>query len=209
VAVGQNLVEFAESTAPELRGPVTDALLIAQLAADKAGARTPDEWFEAQREVLAHLGFRNEGLTRTAQDIGELNGELHQAILPVITAAFGGAALPAVVIATLEQLSEASEGRPWIALFERESRRFDARQFQVSLVEGQGSAQVVSMLGFALDIAQAGGQVLFFRHASDTVAIERIEGRFSAEAGVLTDIAPALAAKLADHRRGYLAALEI
>jgi hypothetical protein len=209
VAVGQNLVEFAESAAPELRAAVTDALLIAQLAADKGGARRPDEWYEAHREVLAHLGFRSEGLTRTAQDVEELNGELHQAILPVITAAFGGVALPAVVIATLEQLSVASEGRPWITLFERESRRFDARQFQVSLVEGRDGAQHVTMLGFALDIGHAGGQVLFFRSASDTVAIERIEGRFAAEAAKLAEIAPALAEKLAEHRRGYLAALEI
>jgi hypothetical protein len=65
------------------------------------------------------------------------------------------------------------------------------------------------MLGFALDIAQAGTQALFFRAARDTAAIERIEGRFSAENASLAEVAPALADKLAARRHAYLASLEI
>jgi hypothetical protein len=209
LAVGQNLVEFGPGAQPSLRAVVTDALLLAQLAADKAGVATPDQWYEAHREVLAHVGFRSEGLTRAAQDFASTDAELHEAILPVITAAFGGAALPALVIATLEQLSQATAAKPWITLFERESRRFDAHQFQVSLVDGSETSQTVSMLGFALDIAAGSTQVLFFRQARDTVAVERVEGRFTAEAATLNALAPELAAKLADRRRAYLAALEI
>jgi hypothetical protein len=209
LAVGQNLVEFGPGADPALRPAVTDALLLAQLAADKAGAETPDQWYEKHREVLAHVGFRSEALSRAAQDFSSADGELHEAILPVITAAFAGAAVPALVISTLEQLSLASEGRPWITLFERESRRFDAHQFQISVVDGDGATQSVTMLGFALDVARATTQALFFRHARDTVAVERIEGRFSAEAATLAEVAPELARKLADHRSGYLAALEI
>ena len=41
---------------------------LAQLAADKAETSTPDQWYEAHRSVLMHLGFVSDGLTRTAQD---------------------------------------------------------------------------------------------------------------------------------------------
>ena len=51
LAVGQTLVEFAPGADPALRGAVADALLLAQLAADKAGAATPDAWYEAHRGV--------------------------------------------------------------------------------------------------------------------------------------------------------------
>jgi hypothetical protein len=209
LAVGQNLVEFAPGADPGLRPAITDALLLAQLAADKAAATTPDQWYEAHRSVLGNVGFRSAALIRAAQDFSTTDADLHKAILPVITAAFAGAAIPAIVIATLEQLSTASQGRPWIKLFERESRRFAARQFQISMVDGDPTSHSVTMLGFALDIAQSETQVLFFRHARDTAAVERIEGRFSTENATLAGIAPDLAAKLADRRHAFLEALEI
>ncbi len=209
LAVGQNLVEFGPGAEPALRPVVTDALLLAQLAADKADANTPEEWYEAQRSVLSNIGFLSSGLTRTTQDFSTTKGDLHEAILPLITAAFAGAAIPAIILETLGQLSAASENRPWIQLFERESRRFGARQFQVSLVEGTPQTQSLTMLGFALEITQSETQVLFFRHADETAAVERIEGRFTAENRTLTEIAPDLAAKLTERRQAYLKALEI
>ena len=209
LAVGQNLVEFADGAAPGLRPAVADALLLAQLAADKTGAATPEAWYEAHRGVLAEIGFRSAGLTRTAQDLTSTNADLHEAIVPVVVAAFAGAAVPAIVIETLRQLSAASENRPWIQLFERESRQLSARQFQISMVDGDASSQTVTMLGFAMDIGQSGTQALFFRAVRETAAIERIEGRFEADNASLAALAPALADKLASRRHAYLAALEI
>lgn len=209
IAVGQNLVEFADGADPALRPAVTDALLLAQLAADKAGATSPDEWYEAHREVLGHLGFRSADLTRTAQDFSTTDADLHEAILPVITAAFAGAAIPAIILETLTQLSAASQDRPWIRLFERESQRFEARQFQVTMVDGDGESVTVGMLGFTLGIDRSTTQVLFLRHATETAAVERLEGRFDAAGATLAGIAPDLAAKLAERRHTYLANLEI
>ena len=138
-----------------------------------------------------------------------MDADLHEAILPVITAAFAGAAVPAIVIETLKQMSAINQDQPWISLFERESQRFGARQFQISAVNGEPDKPTVSMLGFVLDIAKSGTQVLFMRHANDSVAVERIEGQFSAEASTLLEVAPSLAEKLAARRQSYLQALEI
>jgi len=209
LAVGQNLVEFTTITDPALRKAIADALLLAQLAADKAEVTTPDQWFESHRSVLTHLGFVGEGLTRTAQDFSSMDTDLHEAILPVITAAFAGAAIPAIVVETLKQMASVGADRPWITLFERESQRFGARQFQISVVEGAPERPQVAMLGFVMDIASSGTQVLFLRHAADTVAVERIEGRFAAEAATLLELAPSLSEKLAARRGAYLQALEI
>jgi hypothetical protein len=209
VTTGQNLIEFAPEVDPAIRPAVTDALLLAQLAADKAGAASPDAWYESHRSVLARLGFVSSGLTRTAQDFSTTNEDLNQAILPVITAAFAGAAVPALVIATLQQLSAASEGKPWLKLFEQETRHVGARQFQISMVDAEADTLVVRMLGFALEISQAAAQVLFFRHARDTGAVERLEGSFSVASATLASLAPDLAGKLAERRQAYLAALEI
>jgi len=209
MAVGQNLVEFADDAPPELRAAMTDALLLAQLAADKAESATPDEWYEKHRSVLTHLGFVGDGLTRTAQDFSSQDGDLHEAILPVITAAFAGVGVPALVIETLRQLSSMDEGKSWVTLFERESKRFGARQFQISKVAGTPKQQRVNMLGFVMDVGQSTTQALFFRHAKDTVAVERIEGHFTVEAATLLEIAPALADKLRERRSSYLEALDI
>ena len=209
MAIGQNLVEFADDAPPELRAAVTDALLLAQLAADKAESATPDQWYEQHRSVLTHLGFLGDGLTRTAQDFSSEDGDLHEAILPVITAAFAGVGVPALVIETLRQLSSIDEGKSWITLFERESKRFGARQFQISKVAGTPEQQQVNMLGFVMDVGQTATQALFFRHAKDTVAVERVEGHFTVEAATLLEIAPALADKLRERRASYLEALDI
>jgi len=209
MAVGQNLVEFADDAPPELRAAVTDALLLAQLAADKADTTTPDQWYEKHRSVLTHLGFLGDGLTRTAQDFSSQDGDLHEAILPVITAAFAGVGVPALVIETLRQLSSVDEEKSWVTLFERESKRFGARQFQISKVAGTPEQQRVNMLGFVMDIGQTTTQALFFRHAKDTVAVERLEGHFTVEAATLLEIAPALADKLRERRASYLEALDI
>jgi hypothetical protein len=209
VTTGQNLIEFAPAVDAAIRPAVTDALLLAQLAADKAGAASPDGWYESHRSVLAHLGFVSSGLTRTAQDFSTTNEDLNEAILPVITAAFAGAAVPALVIATLEQLSAASPEKPWLKLFEQETRHVGARQFQISMVDSAADALVVRMLGFALEISQEAAQILFFRHARDTGAVERLEGSFSVPAATLAGLAPELATKLAERRHAYLAALEI
>ena len=209
VSTGQNLIEFGAAVDAAIRPAVTDALLLAQLAADKAGVSTPDQWYENHRSVLAHLGFVSSGLTRTAQDFSSTNEDLNEAILPVITAAFAGAAIPALVIATLQQLSAASQDKPWLKLFEQESRHFGARQFQISMVDSQADTLVIRMLGFAIDIAQEQAQVLFFRHARDTGAVERLEGSFSVPAATLSGLAADIATKLAERRQSYLAALEI
>ena len=73
LAVGQNLVEFADGAAPGLRPAIADALLLAQLAADKAGAATPKPGTRRTAACSAEIGFRSAGLTRTAQDFS-----LHQ-----------------------------------------------------------------------------------------------------------------------------------
>ena len=69
--------------------------------------------------------------------------------------------------------------------------------------------QQPAALGFAMDVGQTATQALFFRHARDTVAVERIEGHFTVEAATLLEIAPALADKLKERRGSYLEALEI
>ncbi len=159
--------------------------------------------------MLGHLGFVSSGLTRTAQNLSSTDEDLNEAILPVITAAFAGAAIPALVIATLQQLSAASEDRPWLKLFEQESRRFGAQQFQISMVESEADTLVVRMLGFVLEVTQQQAQVLFFRHARDTGAVERLEGTFSVPSATLAALAPDIANKLASRRPAYIAALEI
>ena len=209
LAVGPNLVEFATISDPKLRTAIADALLLAQLAADKADAETPDQWFENHRSVLTNLGFVGEGLTRTAQDFSSVDTDLHEAILPVIAAAFAGAAIPGIVVQTLKQMASVDADRPWITLFERESQRFGARQFQISVVEGTPERPQVSMLGFVMDIARNNTQVLFLRHAADTVAVERIEGQFGAKSATLLELAPSLSKKLSAHRGAFLEALEI
>ena len=168
VAVGSHVTEFAAEIPAALRSDITNSFLVAQLAANAflrdVGGGT-QEWYDRFTFVLVNSGWDAQPAAETILELSSSSGQLYKEILPALKASFGGAvASTSIVLGALKALSTRSPDRPWITLFERESQRAQANQFQVSYVEAPGGSKPrVSLSSFALDARQSVTRVLFFR----------------------------------------------
>ena len=139
--VGGNMLAFAENMPPSARQAVSLNLLFAQEAAKGDPiAASPDLWVTRHDMVFQNpLGwFVTGGASQfTRYDNGGL--EVHQAILPLLTAALGPAAGAAALIVTgVTQLQKTDEDQPWITLFDREARRFEHSEYRFAVAEAVG-----------------------------------------------------------------------
>ncbi|WBH16813.1 hypothetical protein [Sphingomonas radiodurans] len=177
IAVGSQLAEFTGTVDPESRLAVSDAMLLAQLAADKAS--TPDEavftWYDRYVATLRSIGFSVIDKEEATQDIDDDNLSLHEAAIPVIAAALGPAvAAASLVIKALDGLKSMNADQPWITLFERNSRHVHGAAFQVSRIEGDANGNPhVTLLCFAVTAQRTITQVLFLKFSDDDVSLRQ------------------------------------
>src|SRR3954451_16707623 len=134
VAAGSQLIEFDASVAPELRSAVTNVMLLAQLAANKAAADGPIEaWYSKYSEVLARLGWVTADLARKEDSFDGSGVDVQQAILGVLTVALGpGAAAASILAAAVGALGKTADSSGWIDLFEQASRHTSFTSVQLS-----------------------------------------------------------------------------
>jgi len=210
VATGSNLLEFAPATSAPRRAAVANSVLLAQLAANRASlVATPQQWYEAHNSVLTNLGWSATSFDIIEHEFDNTQAELHSAIIPVITAAFApGVALPGLIVETLKQL-DTMDKSSWIGLFDRESRRFKAQQFQISYSDGDANEQRLNCIGFNLEVMRESDQIAFLRGASEAARFQRLEGQFAISLPLLDHIESDLAAKLRGHVGDYLKSIEI
>jgi hypothetical protein len=94
VAIGSQLTEFTKAVPVDIRPTISNSLLLAQLAANKAtkdAGGTSAKWRDTYQGVLLNTGWTLEGMETGIQGIDKNNLEVHEAIIPVIT---GRQALP-------------------------------------------------------------------------------------------------------------------
>jgi hypothetical protein len=130
IVAGSNLIQFPPDTRSDIRSSVALCLLAAQrVAANDPVVLTPSQWLDRHNTVLQNLNWLNEGGGVTRSKFDSVNVAVHQAIIPFLAAAFGGAVGAGVLIlAALRQLQEMDKDSPWITLFDRQSRRFDVTE---------------------------------------------------------------------------------
>ena len=91
VAVGAQLVEFTKPVQPELRSAISDSMLLAQLAANKAADQSQDVfgWYHKYIEVLQNIGWTVKDSDFQARSFEGAATTMHKALIPVITAMLG------------------------------------------------------------------------------------------------------------------------
>jgi hypothetical protein len=195
---GNTLIDFSKVATGQLRSAVSLALLFAARAADAQFGPKPDEdrWFAAYKSNLRRLGFLVPE-TAVAKSRFEKQGIfVHKAIIPFLTIAFGGAGLGPVILAALQNLQEVDKDKPWITLFDRESRRFTTREMSFAAVEHSGSQSVVRHVSARLNFDQSETNILFFRISETTAEFESATTTMSADDALLTRIEPRLRQRL-------------
>lgn len=209
IVTGSNLIQFPAEASPELKSSVALSLLAAQrVAANDPVVLSPKQWLERHNTVLQNLNWRDEGGGDTTATFDSVNAAVHEAIIPFLVAAFGGAAAAgALIVTALRQLKEMDKDQPWITLFDRESRRFDVTEYQFSVVEVKGDTVGLKVAAARLDASYGKTQVLFFKLKNQKAQFEQANKSFSTEAALLTEMNADLKVKLLKLTKSFIRSL--
>ena len=211
IVTGSNLIQFPREASPEVKSSITLSLLAAQrVASNDSVVLTPRQWIDRHNTVLTNLSWQVATGGTVDSEFDSINVAVHEAIIPFLTAAFGGAAAAGVLILTaLKQLKEMDKNSPWITLFDRASRRFDVTEYQFSVVEVAGDQVTLRLASARFDASFGKTQVLFFKVSKEHAKFTAANQNLSANAALLVDMNDGLKAKLAGFTKAYIQALPI
>ena len=202
VVVGAQVAEFSPLVAAEQKAVVADCLLLAQLAANKATAAAPDlmAWYRSYVQVLQGIGWTVQSMEMEEKQVSDMDGGVHQAIVPVLTAMLGPAAAGvSMVVSVLKGLQEMNNDSPWITVFNRASQHASGAKLQIGFVDvdpNDASAISIKLLALALDAKRTVTQVLFFKLSKNDAKLKKAEGQLGITAARLLSIRDAVAGKV-------------
>jgi hypothetical protein len=213
LAVGSQVTEFGTGVTLDVRKDVVNSFLVAQLAANSliksVGGDTKD-WYERFFYVLANSGWNVELSAETTRDSSGSPQEIHQMVIPILTAVLGEAvAATSTVLAVLKGLATSTQ-RPWITLFQKESQRTSANQFQVGYVAG-GSGEVprATLANFELSAQQSVTQVLFFRFSSTQAVLRYSMAKLTINEPVFEKVKPLVEERIREQLDAFIAAVDL
>ena len=211
--VGSEVVSFVEGISAQRRQDITNATLLAQLAANKKVTDREDilAWYDSYFDVLTNVGWvlQDRGFSEYTEKADGL--ETHEAILKVAAVLLGGTPIAlAVVTQTLEAMKSMDKDNPWITIFNRESRTAKAARFQISLTEQAGDGQfMVTTMAFALNAKLTVTQVLFFKIHKNEATLKHFSGKVTINEEVLSSVRDVVKAKLVGRTRDFIAVVDI
>ena len=211
MVVASDVVSFVKGVSSERRQDIVNSSLLAQLVANK---QVPDktnvtQWYKTYFEVLQNIGWVIQDHSFSSYT-EEANGlEAHEAILKVAGAFLGGApAALAIVMSTLEALKSMDSSKPWMTIFDRETKHANTGHFQIALAEqGDNDQFMVSLMAFSLKAQSSLTQILFFKIRKDEVQLEKCAGKVTINDEVLSSVREQVKQKLEAHTSQYIAKL--
>ncbi len=213
VAVGSQIAEFADNVPRAIRPQIANSFLLAQLAANRTTANggSSKEWYDRYVEVLANVGWLVESEALSVRDVSGSSLRVHREIIPVVAAALApGGAGAAMIMAILNGLAAMDENNPWITLFDRESQRATANQFQLSYAEApQAAAPRISLACFELNASRSVTQVLFFKFSQTDATLRHFASQLSMNAAVFESVRAIVEQRVAEYARNYVTAIEL
>jgi hypothetical protein len=213
LAVGAQLAEFSDAVPTSLRGPITDCILLAQLAANKAAGDAEDvfRWYDKYLEVLQNIGWTTRNLEFQTQQVSAEHGDVHKEIIPVIAMMLGPqVAAVSIVVGVLNGLQNMDKSTPWITLFDRASQHAHGAKFQVSFVDADADGQPeISLLCFGIQADRSITQVLFFKFSAQSAEVKTATGKLGVSMERLTGARDAIAARVKPFIEDYVTNLEL
>lgn len=211
MVVASDVVSFVKGVSTERRQDIVNSSLLAQLVASK---QVPDrtnvtQWYKAYFEVLQNIGWVIQDHSFSSYS-EEANGlEAHEAILKIAGAFLGGTpAALAIVMTTLEALKSMDASKPWMTIFDRETKHANTGHFQIALAEqGDNDQSMVSLMAFSLKAESTVTQILFFKIRKDEVQLEKCAGKVTINDEVLSSVREQVKQKLSAHTSAYIAKL--
>jgi hypothetical protein len=211
VVTGTNMVEFDGTVDTDLRTAVALSLLAAQrVASNDAVVTTPDQWLDRHNTVLTNLNWTLEGEGSVNQTFDKVNVEVHDAIIPFLTAALGGAVgASSLIVTALKQLQKINKDSPWITLFLRESQRFEVSEFHFTHVAVKENRVVMKLSAARFDASYDRTMVLFFKITKQNAKFQMANSSMLADSQLLRMSRDGLKTKLARLTNKYVRELDI
>ena len=214
VTVGSQLSEFSKAVPGALRPQIDKGFLMAQLAANAQIEEHGGDavaWYDKYVEVLYHIGWVADSKSDLLRNVAGASLEVHKQIIPLLTSALGPvAAAASVVLHALDGLAAMDSNQSWITLFDRESQRASANQFQVSYVDVDDETRpALTLATFVLDASRSVTRVLFFRFSNTSAKLLHSETKMSLNQMVFNKSSPIVSDRLSSRTVGYLTDLRL
>jgi hypothetical protein len=206
----KSIVSFVAGVSPENRQDILDSTLLAQLA---AGHLYPDpqdlkKWYEKYTEVLRNIGWSIQ-----ANEFSEVTSsgslfEMKNAILGIISAAFGGNYV-AIVTKVLDALKGLSDSDSKIVAFEKNTHSAGKGTFQLALVEEINDAVALHMAGFIISTSSVVKRILFFSSKKETATVSSNSMACTLNKETYATVRSTVKQKLGDKAQQYIAEIVI
>lgn len=198
IVSGNTLIDYSATPVTEIRSSVSLAMLFAGKAARAAlkDGDDEDDWFAAYTTNLSKLGF---SISQSAVQVSKFKKKglfVHKAIIPFLTIALGGAGLGPVILAALDNLKTMDEDRPWITLFDRESRHFAGREINFAAVSSDAVNTSIRHVTARLAFVANETNVLFFKITDANAEFESATTTMTANNSLLAVLEPSLRARM-------------
>ena len=209
VTVGSQIAEFAADVPADMRPRILNSFLLAQLAANReikdTGGGTK-QWYDKYVEVLTKIGWLLESKQVSMREVSSDTLEVHKEIIPLLIAVLGTAVpVTAVIISVLKSLADMDKNQPWITLFDRESQRASANQFQMSYASVDESAGPrISLVCFELDASRSLTQVLFFKFSTAKATLSHFGADLGINPAVFERSIKVVENRIADYVTNYI-----
>lgn len=208
--VGSGVFSFAPSVEAAVREAVSDALLLAQLVANKQASTEADplRWFAAYTQVLTSVGWTLAAGGWTDYSSQGTTADVHQEVLAILTAVLGPVPTAlAIVTASVKALKAMNPQSSWMRIFSRESQRARIARFQLGGVEQDGGTLRISMVACLIEASSTITQVLVFRFREQRAAFRASHPTLSASAASLVELHPQIQAKVRAYQSSYLSSI--
>jgi hypothetical protein len=210
VVVGSQLQAFSSGVDETTRRALENAMLLAQLVAQKQAADDNEAWYRTYFDALSNIGLAIEERNFSSSDTRSIQADVQKVVLELAASLLGGPAATAyrMVVATLAALQKLDEGSPAVTIFRRETHR-DTGRFQVSVAEQDAGGLAVSLMAFSLDASATLTQVLFFKLKAEDARVRHLSAKLAVNDNALAGVAPLIAEKVIEHTDGYVRQLQI
>ena len=213
MTIGSQIAGFAAAVDPAIRPHISNAFLLAQLAANKRVADQGGDsraWYDHYIAVLQGIGWTLEGDSSSTRVVSGTSIHVHEAILPVIEALLGPAvAASSTIMTVLKGLSNMQQDAPWITLFSRESQRASANQFQISYTSEEGGKPIIVLAGFELEASGSVTQILFFKLGSSAAKLKHFDIKLSVDPLIFGAVKDAIHGRVVTRVQDFIADIEI
>jgi hypothetical protein len=204
VVTGTTLLDLSKVPSPNVRAGITMSMLFAHLAAKGARPSDQDKWLEEYVNSLSQLGFGVSGTALVNQQFPRMNVSVHEALVPVLTIAFGGATVGPVILGLLNNLKNINSDSPWITLYNHETKRFDVCEMHFAAATSTGTQTEIRYAIARLHIETSVTQVLFFKINMASANYQSLTTTMFADDSLMAVCEEDLRKRLSDLVRDYI-----